>query len=110
MIHQTIRHDPATVLIRAILSLARGDAELEEHRGTSWASATFTGMRHVMRLRFNGDQAVQTAQWLARMLPEHEFAFSGHLVADIAITDTHRRSEGMPIMTLVIEALTVEAD
>ncbi len=110
MIHQTFRHDPATALIRAILSLARGDAELEEHRGTSWASATFTGMRHVMRLRFNGDQAVQTAQWLVRTLPEHEFALSGHLVADIAITESHRRSEGEPSMTLIIEALTVEAD
>lgn len=110
MIHHTIRHDPATALIRAVLSLARGDAELEEHRGTSWASATFTGMRHVMRLRFEGAQAVATAHWLVRTVPEHEFALSGHLVADIAITESHRRSEGEPSMTLIIEALTVEAD
>lgn len=110
MIHQTIRHDPATALIRAVLSLARGDAELEEHRGTSWASATFTGMRHVIRLRFEGEQAVETALWLARIVPEHEFAISGHLVADCAVTGTHRRDEGTPAMTLIIEALTVEAD
>jgi hypothetical protein len=110
MIQQKIRHDPATALIRAVLSLARGDASLEEHRGTAWASATFTGMRHVMRLRFEGEQAVATAHWLVRILPEHEFALFGHLVADIAITDTHRRSEGAPSMTLIIEALTVEAD
>lgn len=110
MIHQKIRHDPATALIRAVLSLAKGDATLEEHRGTAWASATFSGMRHVMRLRFDGEQAVTTALWLARILPEHEFAISGHLVADIAVTDTHRRDEGTPIMTMVIEALTVEAD
>ncbi|GGB60281.1 hypothetical protein [Blastomonas aquatica] len=110
MIQQKIRHDPATALIRAVLSLARGDAALEEHRGTTWASATFTGMRHVMRLRFDGEQAVATAHWLTRILPEHEFTISGHLVADIAVTDTHRRNEGAPVMTLIVEALTVEAD
>lgn len=110
MIHQTIRHDPATALIRAVLSLCKGDAMLDEHRGTAWASATFSGMRHVMRLRFDGPQAVETAQWLARILPEHEFAISGHLVADIAITQTHRRHEGAPAMTLIVESLTVEAD
>lgn len=110
MIHQTIRHDPATALIRAVLSLGKGHAALEEHRGTTWASATFTGMRHVLRLRFDGEKAVATAHWLARILPEHEFTIAGHLVADIAITDTHRRCEGAPAMTLIVEALTVEAD
>ncbi|MCG6119317.1 MAG: hypothetical protein MEP44_01595, partial [Blastomonas sp.] len=63
-----------------------------------------------MRLRFEGEQAVTTARWLANILPEHEFAMSGHLVADIAVTGTHCRTEGAPAMTLVIEALTVEAD
>jgi hypothetical protein len=110
MIQQKIRHDPATALIRAVLSLAKGDAAFEEHRGTGWASATFTGMRHVMRLRFDGEQGIETAHWLTRILPEHEFAISGHLVADIAVTATHRRTEGVPAMTAVIEALTVEAD
>lgn len=110
MIQQAIRHDPATALIRALLTLAAGHATLEEHRGTSWASATFSGMRHVMQLRFDGDQGVQTADWLARILPEHEFSISGQIVADIAIADRHRRDEGAPSMTLIIEALTVEAD
>lgn len=110
MIQQKIRHDPATALIRAVLSLARGYAALEEHRGTAWASATFSGMRHVMRVRLDGTQGLETGRWLASILPEHEFAIAGHLVADIAITRTHRRDEGKPAMTLVIEALTVEAD
>ena len=65
MIHQTIRQDAATAIIRSILTLASGGAELEEHRGTQWASATFAGMRHVMRLRFNGNEAVALGEWLA---------------------------------------------
>jgi hypothetical protein len=110
MIQQKIRHDPATALIRAVLSLAKGNGTLEEHRGTTWASATFTGMRHVMRLHFAGESAIAAAIWLSSILPEHEFAISGHLVADIAVTETHRRHEGAPAMTLTIEALTVEAE
>lgn len=110
MIEHKIRHDPASALIRAVLTLARGQAALEEHRGTAWASATFTGMRHVMRLRFEGDPAIATAGWLGRILPEHEFSISGHLVADIAVASTHRRHEGTPMLTMVLEALTVEAD
>ncbi|WP_017672525.1 hypothetical protein [Blastomonas sp. AAP53] len=110
MIHQKIRHDPATALIRAVLTLAAGAAQLEEHRGTAWASATFTGMRHVMRISFENSLGVETGAWLAKTLPEHEFTIAGHLVADLAITEVHRRSEGTPMMTLTIEALTVEAD
>lgn len=110
MIHQTIRHDPATALIRAVLTLASGEADLEEHRGTSWASATFTGMRHVMRVSLSGDEGIRTGEWLASILPEHEFRISGHLVADIAVSAVHRRAEGTPAITLTIEALTVEAD
>jgi hypothetical protein len=110
MIHQKIRHDPASALIRAVLTLARGEAALDEHRGTSWASATFTGMRHVMRVTLAGSEGVATGEWLASILPDHEFCIRGHLVADIAISAVHRRAEGTPAMTLTIEALTVEAD
>ena len=110
MIHQKIRRDPATALIRAVLTLARGAAELEEHRGTAWASATFTGMRHAMRVSLLGEDGVRIGEWLASILPDHEFRIAGHLVADIAVTAVHRRAEGTPAMTLTIEALTVEAD
>ncbi len=110
MIHQTIRRDPATALIRAVMALASGQAQFEEHRGTQWASATFAGMRHVMRLHFAGAEAVAHGERLAAMLPEHEFRIRGQLVADLAIAQVHRRDEGEPALTLTIEALTVEDD
>lgn len=108
MIQQTIRRDAATPLIRAVLMLAPGLAELEEHRGTTWASATFTGMRHVLRLRFSGAEAVQAGERMAAMLADHEFRIAGHIVADMAVAERHLRSEGTPALTLIIEALTVE--
>lgn len=110
MIQQTIRQDAATAIIRAVLTLASGTAELEEHRGTQWASATFSGMRHAMRVRFSGSEGVAQGEWLAAILPEHEFRIRGHLVADLTIAQVHRRDEGEPAMTLTIEALTVESD
>lgn len=110
MIQQKIRHDPATALIRAVLTLAAGKAQLEEHRGTAWASATFTGTRHVMRISLTGTDGMETGAQLAATLPEHKFTLSGHLVADLAITELHQRTEGTPAMTLTIEALTVEMD
>lgn len=112
MIHRSIphgarRHDPATVLIRALLDLCEGRAELLEHRGKSWASATFAGMRHVLRLGFQGP-GVATGEWLAGILPEHEFDLPGHIVADAAVIEQHRRTEGEPRLDLTIEVLTVE--
>ena len=108
MIQQGICRDAATALIRAVLMLAPGLAELEEHRGTCWASATFTGMRHLLRLRFSGAAAVQAGEHLAAALADHEFRIAGHIVADIALAERRLRSEGTPALTLIIEALTVE--
>ncbi|WP_373488211.1 hypothetical protein [Blastomonas sp.] len=108
MIQQAIRRDPATALIRALIALAGPGVELQEHRGTSWASATFAGMRHVLRLHFAGADAVAQGDQLARRLGDQEFTIAGHIVADIAVRDTHRRCDGEPALTLTIEALTVE--
>ncbi|MEZ5707883.1 MAG: hypothetical protein R3E02_00670 [Blastomonas sp.] len=107
MIQQKILRDPATALIRTMIELSGGAARLEEHGGRSWASATFAGMRHSMRLSFAG-AGVSRGEWLASILPEHEFTLPGHILADIAIVEMHRREEGEPALTLEIEALTVE--
>lgn len=108
MIQDKIVQDPATGLIRALVTLGNGAAIFEEHRGTSWASATFKGMRHAITLSFSGGDAMAIGERLADMLPEHEFQIAGHIVADLAIVDIYRRREGAPHMTLKIEALTVE--
>ena len=108
MIQQKIKRDPATALIRALMVLGNGGATFDEHRGTQWASATFTGMRHAITLSFAGQDAVAHGERLSKMLPEHEFDIDGHIVADLAIVDIHRRREGAPLMTLKIDALTVE--
>ena len=110
IISNTCRRDPATLVLRALLTLCDGLAELEEHRGRAWASATFAGMRHRLRLSFAGDKGVERGEWLAQILAEHEFDLPGHIVADAAVIERHARREGTPALTLTIEILTVEDD
>jgi len=108
MIHRKIIRDPATALIRALLELSDGSAQLVQHRGTNWASATFAGMRHVLELNFEGCDAVEKGDHIARIMTEHEFTIAGHIVADIAISEIFWRREGDTCLTMKIEALTVE--
>lgn len=110
VVSQSGRRDAATLVIRALVALGDGLASLEEHRGTAWASATFSGMRHRLTLSFAGDKGVARGEWLAQILAEHEFDLPGHIVADAVVIERHVRREGTPALTLTIEMLTVEDD
>ena len=96
--------DPGLALLHALLATApdRSAIELMDMTSTRWASATFTGARHVIRLEGRDDPALAT--WLAD-LPEAQFRLRGHLVADIAV-DLVERHDGATV--IVIEALTLE--
>ncbi len=71
---------------------------VEGARATEWASATFVGARHHLRLALSGGAAA-VADWLDA-LPETELPMPGHLVADLIVT---ARGDG----TAAIEVLTV---
>lgn len=69
---------------------------------TRWASATFTGARHVLVLAAAPGPALDA--WLAE-LPERDLPMRGHLLADIAVTSVH--GDGLRV-EIALEALTVE--
>ena len=96
--------DPSMLLLRALLASApRGSAaELVEMTSTGWASATFIGARHMIRLTARDDDALTA--WLAD-LAEAQFRLTGHLVVDLAIEGVDR-CQG--IADIAIEALTIE--
>lgn len=97
--------DAATRLERALLasaSTAGVTAAIPSAEWTRWASATFTGARHEMRL--TALPSAELDAWLAA-LPELEFELRDHLVADIAVMGARRTGESIEIE---IEALTVE--
>ena len=99
-----VRHRRAlSPLARAIVADAAThglDITIADERERAWASATFTGTRH--RLRVTLGETDARAAWLAA-LPEAEFTVPARIVIDIAAaaTDPHGA---------VLEALTVTAD
>ncbi len=73
-------HPALAGIVRAVRAQAGGMTVILSAETTPWASMTLTGARHRIALRLAG---AAEAGRLAAMLPEHDFALPGHLVADI---------------------------
>lgn len=98
--------DAAALLERALIRAAIEAGVAMSVAGadwTRWASATFVGARHALRLVAMPSAALD--RWVAG-LSEAEFRLRGHLVADLAIVGTQREAG---LVTVCIEALTVES-
>ena len=92
-------------LLRSLLTLAEGQAELLAHRERDWASATFSGTRHTVDLAFQGSAAVAAAERFIAALPDHEFSLPGALVADASVVAVDHRALPGPALTLTCELL-----
>lgn len=97
--------DAATLLARALTAGAEAagcPVEIANADWTRWASATFAGARHMLRLSAPPSPAL--IAWIAA-LPEAEFALRGHLVADLSVAAVRHAGD---IITMELEILTVE--
>lgn len=74
-------HGIAGQIIRQLLDLCGEGSELVTAEQRSWASATFSGARHIIELLLPG-HALPAA--IAR-LPDHDFDLAGEIVADCAV-------------------------
>ncbi|MDE2620220.1 MAG: hypothetical protein KGL54_08665 [Sphingomonadales bacterium] len=92
-------------LLRSLLALAEGQAELVAHREREWASATFSGTRHSVDLAFRGCAGVAAAERFIAALPDHEFTLPGALVADAAVIAVDHQTLPEPALTLTCELL-----
>ena len=101
------RRDCHGRLIAALLERAGAGSEVIEDSLSAWASATFIGARHRLTLLITGNDAVERARDLARLLPDAEFAIAGHLVADLAVDAWESGADGSASLRLSI--LTIEA-
>lgn len=102
------RSSPWLHLLRALLPLARGKAELVAHEERPWASATFNGTRHTVTLHFVGDAAVADGEDFIAALPEHEFTLPGQLVADAAVTQVCHVHVPETALRVTVEILLLE--
>lgn len=94
-------------LLRALRQRAGAEPVVEEMRTTPWASITFSGARHVIALRFEGEDARRNAQALTDGLDYAEFDLGGHILADIIVVGSSFAEDNA---RLIIEALVIEND
>jgi hypothetical protein len=102
------RGTPWLHLLSALLELGKGHADLLHHAERAWASATFSGTRHAVRLAFAGAEAVAAGEAFIAALPEHEFTLPGQLVADAAVTQVCHVHVPETALRMTVEILLLE--
>lgn len=99
-----------SAIVGTIRELAGPGATLGAHRETPWASITFSGWRHDMRLNFGGEEGIAAAERFVDRLSDHEFAIPGQLVADATVTIMLVRHLPVPSAEVDIEVLVLDED
>lgn len=100
-----MRLSDALEALTAQLARHAGQPPVIEHiRSTPWASVTFSGARHRVTLRFDGDGAGDALARMSEHLDYAEFELGDHILADIELIECEC-ADGMA--RAVIEALTV---
>lgn len=94
-------------LLSEVLRLAGPMAEFQRHAEREWASATFSGARHIIALAFAGADAVREGEAFIAALPDHEFTIPRHLVADAAVASVEHRQEP-PHLAVEVELLVLK--
>ena len=95
-------------LREAILAIAGDSGRVVEHSEKAWASITFAGSRHTLRLRFEGSGEVEAGEALVAALPDHEFAIPRQLVADADIVAVESVALPSPRMEVTCELPLLE--
>lgn len=95
----------ARVLTVNLMTFA-GNLRVEPLAETEWASVTFTGARHRLRVTLDGEGAVGAAADFLGRMPDLDLPIPGHIVADMALIAEERRDSGC-YACLEIEALTI---
>ncbi len=81
------RQAPGSMIASQIKTLAGGKASVHLKRERTWASVTFSGIRHCFAIEWTDAADAAAVQELARLLPDHEFAVPGYFIADLVIMD-----------------------
>jgi hypothetical protein len=99
--------DATSALLRAVRAACAGAPVfvVEEIRSRSWSSGTFSGARHELAFRLEGEGADAAADDFVKGLDPVALELRGHILADIALTGDERRPGSA---SLRIEALSVE--
>ncbi len=94
--------DPATQILREI-GRHVGPVSDPLIQSTDWASATYSGARHVIWFTCAAGTALDG---FLRGISEHEFPMTGHFVADIEVSERVRVGS---VERVRLAALTIES-
>lgn len=97
-------------IVTALQGMVGDCAELLAMEERAWASATFSGARHTITLRFTGTKDCEVADVFIEALPEHEFGLPGLLVADAQVRAVTYDCLPQPTMTIAAELLLLNED
>ena len=96
----------------ALIALAGGHGRVIHHRERNWASITFAGTRHCVRILYDTPDAIEGGEALIATLPDHEFVLPGRVVADATIRSVDHVMEAPdaagPTLTVTCELLLLE--
>ena len=107
----SVRKTTGDHLVAAVMALATDSGTLLEHSHRRWASITFVGSRHSIRIQFDGVDALDASSLFEARLPEHEFAVPGHLVCDAGvIVSEHDFIGGAVSVTMTADILILKDD
>jgi hypothetical protein len=105
-----VRRTMADRLREAVLALSDGQGSVLAHVEQPWASITFAGSRHRLRIAYAGPAGVEAGEMLIAELPEHEFALPGQLVADATVTGAEHTMLPEPQLVVECEILLLEEE
>lgn len=94
----------------AVLSVGGRFGTVVFHHEKPWSSDTFSGVRHTLRIEFDGPAEVECGEKLIEDLPEYEFSIPGQLVADAGVEHVEHRLKGNPRMVVTASLLLLEED
>ena len=103
-----IKRTPGERLVAAITELAQGYGEVLSHQETAWASITFSGRRHSLRILYDGVIPAEAGEDMIAALPDHEFSIPGQLVADATISAVDHRLLPDERLEVVLEVLMLD--
>lgn len=85
---------------------------IEGFESQPWASLTFKGERHQIRIRLEGEMTAVEAAYdrLEAMFTQPELDIPGHVLAEMQLAESHGEihPDGRMSLAILFEALTIE--
>lgn len=95
-------------LAQALFDRAGAHARLVRHGETQWSSATFSGSRHTLVIRFAGQAALDDAETLMTAITDDAITIPGALIAELTVSAFSQTLLPHPEAEMTVTALLLD--